>query len=73
VEGGTEQLSRALRPLEQRAITLDDVALRPPRLDEVFLALTGEALQEGPADDKVAPAEARSLEVGHEKEEIRHG
>jgi ABC-2 type transport system ATP-binding protein len=73
VEGGTEQLSQALRPLEQRAITLDDVALRPPRLDEVFLALTGEALQEGPADDKVAPAEARSLEVGHEKEEIRHG
>ena len=40
VEGGPEQLSRALRPLEQRAITLEDVALRPPRLDEVFLALT---------------------------------
>src|ERR687888_321023 len=40
VEGGTEQLTRALRPLEQRGITLEDVALRPPRLDEVFLALT---------------------------------
>src|ERR687888_1904079 len=40
VEGGTEQLTRALGPLEQRGITLEDVALRPPRLDEVFLALT---------------------------------
>ena len=73
VEGGTEQLSRALRPLERRAITLEDVALRPPRLDEVFLALTGEALQEEAADDKVAPAVDGSLEVGHEKEEIRRG
>jgi ABC-2 type transport system ATP-binding protein len=73
VEGGTEQLSRALRPLEQRAITLEDVALRPPRLDEVFLALTGEALQEEAADDKAAPAADSSLEEGHEREEIRHG
>jgi ABC-2 type transport system ATP-binding protein len=40
VEGGTEQLSQALIPLEQLKIALDDVALRPPRLDEVFLSLT---------------------------------
>jgi ABC-2 type transport system ATP-binding protein len=46
VEGGTEQLDRALLPLEQRAITLDEVALRPPRLDEAFLALTGQAPHE---------------------------
>jgi ABC-2 type transport system ATP-binding protein len=43
VEGGTEQLSHALIPLEQLKIALDDVALRPPRLDEVFLTLTGQA------------------------------
>jgi ABC-2 type transport system ATP-binding protein len=43
VEGGTEQLNRALLPLEQHAITLEEVALRQPRLDEVFLALTGQA------------------------------
>jgi ABC-2 type transport system ATP-binding protein len=43
VEGGTEQLNRALTPLEQRAITLEEVAMRQPRLDEVFLALTGQA------------------------------
>jgi ABC-2 type transport system ATP-binding protein len=46
VEGGTELLSRALAPLEQRSITLDDVALRPPRLDEGFLALTGQVLEQ---------------------------
>jgi ABC-2 type transport system ATP-binding protein len=44
VEGGAEQLSRALKAVEARAITLEDFALRPPRLDEAFLALTGEAL-----------------------------
>jgi ABC-2 type transport system ATP-binding protein len=46
VEGGTELLGRALAPLEQRSITLDDVALRPPRLDEAFLALTGQVLEQ---------------------------
>jgi ABC-2 type transport system ATP-binding protein len=58
VAGGTEQLNRALAPLEQRAITLEEVALRQPRLDEVFLALTGQAPHEGAADDLVGPAGA---------------
>jgi ABC-2 type transport system ATP-binding protein len=40
VAGGTQWLNRALLPLEQRAIALQEVALRPPRLDEAFLALT---------------------------------
>jgi ABC-2 type transport system ATP-binding protein len=46
VEGGTERLSAMLKPLEQLGITLDDVALRQPKLDEVFLALTGQKLEE---------------------------
>lgn len=46
VEGGTERVSVALRPLEKLGITLDDVALRAPKLDEVFMALTGQALGE---------------------------
>jgi len=58
VAGGTEQLTRALARLEQRAITLEEVALRQPRLDEVFLALTGQAPHEGPADDLLGPAAA---------------
>jgi ABC-2 type transport system ATP-binding protein len=59
VAGGTNQLNRALSALEQRAITLEEVALRQPRLDEVFLALTGQAQQQpAPADDPVGPAGA---------------
>jgi len=46
VEGGTERLSAVLKPLEKLGITLDDVALRQPKLDEVFLALTGQKLEE---------------------------
>jgi ABC-2 type transport system ATP-binding protein len=58
VAGGTEQLNRALAPLERRAITLEEVALRQPRLDEVFLALTGHPQPEAPAGDRVGPAGA---------------
>jgi ABC-2 type transport system ATP-binding protein len=60
VAGGTEQLNRALPALEQRAITLEEVALRQPRLDEVFLALTGHPQQQqpAPADDRIGPAGA---------------
>jgi ABC-2 type transport system ATP-binding protein len=46
VEGGTERVSAVLAPLEKLGITLDDVALRQPKLDEVFLALTGQVLEE---------------------------
>jgi ABC-2 type transport system ATP-binding protein len=58
VAGGTNQLNRALPALEQHAITLEEVALRQPRLDEVFLALTGHPQPEEPADDRVGPAGA---------------
>ena len=34
-------LGRVLRALEEEGVEPDDVALRRPTLDEVFLALTG--------------------------------
>ncbi len=55
IEGGAERLSVALKPLEKLGITLDDVALRQPKLDEVFLALTGQRLEEEDTD-AAAPA-----------------
>ena len=55
IEGGAEVLSTALKPLEKLGITLDDVALRQARLDEVFMALTGQRLEE---DDTEEPAPA---------------
>jgi ABC-2 type transport system ATP-binding protein len=40
------KLTAALKPIEKLGIVLDDVALRQPKLDEVFLALTGQVLDE---------------------------
>ena len=41
VGAGTDELREALGALEAVGVTPDDVALRPPTLDEVFLELTG--------------------------------
>ena len=41
VEAGTDRLRDALRSLDAAGATVDDISLRPPTLDEVFLALTG--------------------------------
>jgi ABC-2 type transport system ATP-binding protein len=46
VEAGTDRLRDALRSLDAAGAVVDDIALRPPTLDEVFLALTGQALDE---------------------------
>jgi ABC-2 type transport system ATP-binding protein len=44
VDAGTERLTAAARALEEEDVTVDDIGLRRPTLDEVFLALTGRAL-----------------------------
>jgi ABC-2 type transport system ATP-binding protein len=46
VDDGTTKLMAALRALDEHGVEVDDVALRRPSLDEVFLALTGKALDE---------------------------
>jgi ABC-2 type transport system ATP-binding protein len=43
VERGSERLLTAMRVLGDQGIDLDDVALRRPTLDEVFVRLTGHA------------------------------
>ena len=48
VERGAERLMAALRSVEAAGIQIEDVALRQPTLDEVFLALTGSPLEERP-------------------------
>ena len=47
VGAGTGPLRDALGSLDAVGVAVDDVALRPPTLDEVFLALTGRAADEG--------------------------
>ncbi len=45
VDGGSSRLMDALRVLDQQGITVEDISLRRPTLDEVFLALTGKPPQ----------------------------
>jgi ABC-2 type transport system ATP-binding protein len=46
----------ALRALDQQGITVEDVSLRRPTLDEVFLSLTGKPAQT--TDSQQQPAGA---------------
>ncbi|MCU1344937.1 MAG: daunorubicin resistance transporter ATP-binding subunit [Acidimicrobiia bacterium] len=46
VQHGTEELMAGLRSLDAAGITLDDIGLRRPTLDEVFLSLTGRPVEE---------------------------
>jgi ABC-2 type transport system ATP-binding protein len=46
VTGGVDTLRLVLQQLKDRAIPVDDVGLRRPTLDDVFLSLTGHAAEE---------------------------
>jgi ABC-2 type transport system ATP-binding protein len=47
VDGGTKAIPAALRALELTGLAVEDIALRRPTLDEVFLTLTGEPTDVG--------------------------
>src|SRR4051812_32490451 len=55
VTGGAAVLTEALRRLDAAGVALQDVALRPPTMDEVFLTLTGHRTEDEPAP--TTPAE----------------
>jgi ABC-2 type transport system ATP-binding protein len=54
VEGGGPVLMNALRAVEEAGLEVEDVALRQPKLDEVFLTLTGQP-DAGSALETAAP------------------
>jgi daunorubicin resistance ABC transporter ATP-binding subunit len=60
VEGGADQLRDIVRLLDERDVEVDDVGLRRPSLDEVFLAVTGKRLEptDPDAGAESAPADA---------------
>jgi ABC-2 type transport system ATP-binding protein len=45
VDSGTVHLVAAARALEDEGVAVDDIALRRPTLDEVFLTLTGQPIE----------------------------
>jgi daunorubicin resistance ABC transporter ATP-binding subunit len=56
VDGGATQLANVVRLLDEQAIALDDIGLRRPSLDEVFLALTGAPFGPSANDPDQQPA-----------------
>jgi daunorubicin resistance ABC transporter ATP-binding subunit len=56
VEGNADQLRDIVRVLDERGIDADEVALRRPSLDEVFLAVTGHHVET--TDPAADPADA---------------
>jgi daunorubicin resistance ABC transporter ATP-binding subunit len=49
-DGGADQLTVVVRRLDERGIAVDDVGVRRPSLDEVFLTLTGRGAAPPAAD-----------------------
>lgn len=62
VERGTQQLAAIVRDLDTASIPLEDLVLRRPTLDDVFLSLTGRTAvgESKPSKVPVAQAQARS-------------
>ena len=56
--GGASRLMQVLRDLDEAAITIDDIGLRRPTLDDVFLALTGHTAEEAPSGEETADSAA---------------
>jgi ABC-2 type transport system ATP-binding protein len=50
-DGGADQLTVVVRLLDERGIAVDDVGLRRPSLDEVFLTLTGRGVTPATTDE----------------------
>jgi ABC-2 type transport system ATP-binding protein len=56
VTNGSRILAEAVRDLDAAGLTLDDLALRRPTLDDVFLTLTGHEAEEQPANESALAA-----------------
>ncbi len=54
--GGAGHLVEVVRQLDAEGIVIDDIALRRPTLDDVFLSLTGHVAEERDTQDDEAPA-----------------
>ncbi|MGW2562487.1 ATP-binding cassette domain-containing protein [Streptomyces sp. NPDC001514] len=51
VTGGAKLLAEVIRELDTRGVEIDDIGLRRPTLDDVFLSLTGHAAEQAEETD----------------------
>jgi ABC-type multidrug transport system ATPase subunit len=58
VEGGRAAISAAVRAVDDTGADVDDIGLRRPTLDEVFLTLTGQPMDAGDDDHPTPAADA---------------
>ncbi|MFE7131163.1 ATP-binding cassette domain-containing protein [Streptomyces sp. NPDC057638] len=57
VTGGAKLLAEVIRELDTRGVEIDDIGLRRPTLDDVFISLTGHAAEPG-AEESAAKGDA---------------
>ncbi len=60
VAGGAKLLAEVIRELDSRGIEIDDIGLRRPTLDDVFITLTGHAAEEEENGAAAPDAEAEA-------------
>src|SRR5918996_1226969 len=68
VTGGAKLLAEVIRELDARGIEMDDVGLRRPTLDDVFLSLTGH-VAEVEAEENGTTADTKDRK--HKKEAVK--
>ena len=64
VKGGATVLAAAVRQLDAANVAIADIALRQPSLDDVFLALTGRAIEDSAEDSPPSPDGSRGRAKG---------
>ena len=57
VEGGGRLLASVVRGLDRAGVEIDDLGLRRPTLDDVFLALTGRAAEPSSTEEPAGPGQ----------------
>ncbi|MFI5802583.1 ATP-binding cassette domain-containing protein [Streptomyces sp. NPDC051561] len=63
VTGGAKLLAEVIRELDARGVEIDDIGLRRPTLDDVFISLTGHAAEVDDAESEGATEDKALREV----------
>ncbi|MBI5157621.1 MAG: ATP-binding cassette domain-containing protein [Acidimicrobiia bacterium] len=64
IAGGADVLTRVLRSLDAEGIAVEDIGLRRPTLDDVFLTITGHHAEEEPPAEEATPGRGEKKKRG---------